>query len=152
MKDDFDAYTISHNEADFPTYTHDTIITDNKWFGHQIIGIVESNKEHIALLSKWNFKEVDVESRYWLHDGQLGGHYRIFDGPNSRIFEYFFKLSIKQAKLMLENPEHLIGICNQKGEFHFLGKSYSIDDLEKFLKAKIKVDNMKNPPQCWKVG
>ena len=152
MKDDYEAYTISHDEADFPTYTHDAMITKNKWEGYQIVGIIESNKEHISLLSKWNFKEVDVESRYWLHDGQLGGHYRVFDGPKSRIFEYIFKLSIKQAKLILDNPEKIIGICNKSGAFHFLGKSYSTDDLEKFMVTKINIDNLENPPKYWKVG
>ena len=151
MKND-NFYTMSHDEADFPTYTHETMITLNIFASFQVLGIIDENPEHKKTLIKWNFKEVDVDSRYWLADGQLGGHFRIYDGPNSYTLEYFFKLTIEEAELIVNNPYHVIGICSPSGGLYFLGKSYSIDDLKKFIILKKKVDNDPNPPKLWKIG
>ena len=152
MKDDDDFYTLSHDEADFPTYTHEIMITMNIFASSRVVGIIDLNPEHRKFLTKWTFKEVDIDSRYWLADGQLGGHYRIYDGPNSFTLEYIFKLTIEQAELIADNPYHVLGVCSPSGGLYFLGKSFSIDDLKKFIKIKKKVDKDPNPPKLWKVG
>ena len=152
MKDDYDMYTISHDEADLPTYTNKTMITNNIWFNSKVVAIIDENEDHRKYLTKFLFKEVDVDSRYWLHDGQLGGHYRIYDGPNSFTLEYIFKLTVEQAELIVNSIHTSLGICSPSGELYFLGKSYSINDLKKFINMKKKVDSLPKPPKFWKVG
>jgi len=151
MKDDPDnLYTLSHDPIDWPTYTHETIITNNIWYNFRVVGIIDENKDHHEYLSKWALKEVDVDSKYWLSDGQLGGHYRIYDGKNSFTLEYFFKLTIEQATLICNNPHHILAICNKNGNLYFLGKSYSIEDLQKFVDFKKMIEAKPTQPKFWK--
>ena len=151
MKDDSNnLYQLSHDPHDWPTYTHDTMITKNIWFDYRVVGIIDENKDHYKYLAKWLLKEVDVDSKYWLSDGQLGGHYRIYDGKNSFTLEYIFKLTLEQAQLICNNPQHTIAICNKKGNLYFLGKSYSIEDLTKFINFKQKIESMPTQPKYWK--
>ena len=145
-------YTISHNEDDIPTYTHETITTNNNIGFNQIVVIIDENEDHYPFLSKWLTKTIDVESRYWLHDGQLGGHYRIYDGKNSPIFEYIFKLNIEQAQLIARTVLNPLGVCNKNKMLLFLGQSMSIQDLKNLIHYKAKVDSLPNPPKFWKVG
>lgn len=152
LKDDYDMYTVSHDEADLPTYTHKTMTTKNIWFNCNVVGIIDENPDHRKYLTKFFLKEVDVDSRYWLHDGQLGGHYRIYDGANSFTLQYIFKLTVEQAELIVNSSHPSLGVCSQSGSLYFLGKSYSINDLRKFINMKKKVDKTPNPPKLWKVG
>jgi len=135
MKEDPDnLYTLSHDPIDWPTYTHETIITNNIWYNFRVVGIIDEN----------------VDSKYWLSDGQLGGHYRIYDGKNSFTLEYFFKLTIEQASLICNNPHHILAICNKNGNLYFLGKSYSIEDLQKFVDFKKMIEAKPTQPKFWK--
>lgn len=151
MKDNYKAYTVSHDEADIPTYTHEVIITNNRIGNTKVLGIVDENKDHIPHLNKYTMKEVDVDSRYWLHNGQLGGHYRIYDGPKSQTLEYIFKLTIKQAELITKNKLFSIGICSPTGALYFIGRSYCIENLENFIKIKKHVDPLPIHPRYWEV-
>ena len=153
MKDDPDnMYMISHDEHDMPTYTHETLIISYKIFGLHIVGIIDENPEHEKYLDKFLMKEVDVDSKYWISDGQLGGHYRIYDGPGSFTLEYIFKLTIEMAQLIVDNPEHIIAICATDGILYFIGKAYSIGDLAKFIQVKKDIDKHPNRPPTWKIG
>jgi len=148
---DGDGYLLSSDDLDRPTYTHETIITPNVFAG-RVVGIIEENKDHIPYLNKWNFKEVDVESMYWVDFGQLGGHFRIFDGPNSFTIEYIFRLTLEMAELIANNPEHVLGVCNKAGILYFLGTSMSIDDLKKFIYIKKETDKQPNLPAQYHKG
>jgi len=145
-------YTLSHDEDDLPTYTHETILTNNIWDKDRIVGIIDENLDHKKYLNKFLFKEVDVDSRYWVADGQLGGHYRIYDGQNSYTLEYTFKLTVEQAEIIVNSPHNLLAICSPSGAMYFLGKSMSIQDLKGLIHYKKKIDNLPNPPKLWKVG
>lgn len=145
-------YTLSHDEDDIPTYTHETITTNTQIGFNQIVAIVDENEDHHPYLRKWLKKTIDVETRYWLHDGQLGGCYRIYDGKDSPIFEYIFKLSVEQAQLITHTILNPIGVCNQNNFLLFIGQSMSVQDLKDLIHYKEKVDNLPNPPKFWKVG
>jgi len=145
-------YTLSHDPDDLPTYTHETVITNNLIGFNTIVAIVDENKDHYPYLLKWMIKEIDVETRYWVHDGQLGGWYRIYDGPNSYTLEYIFKLTVEQAKLITQTILNPIGVCNKENFLLFIGQSMSIQDLKDLIHYKDKVDNLPKVPKFWKVG
>ena len=145
-------WTLSHDEDDLPTYTHETVTTNSHIGFNQIVAIVDENEDHHPFLSKWFTKTIDVETRYWLHDGQLGGCYRIYDGKNSPIFEYIFKLTVEQAQLITRTVLNPIAVCNKNNVLLFIGQSMSIQDLKDLIHYKDKVDTMGNPPKFWKVG
>jgi len=145
-------YTLSHDEDDIPTYTHETITTNTQIGFNQIVTIVDENEDHHSYLRKWLHKTIDVETRYWLHDGQLGGYYRIYDGKDSPIFEYIFKLTVEQAQLITRTILNPIGVCNQNHILLFIGQSMSVQDLKYLIFYKEKVDNRPNPPKFWKIG
>ena len=152
MKDDPDnMYVMSNDEHDIPTYTHETMITKNFYKGLNVVGIIDLDPKHRRTLGRYLMKEVDVESKYWIANGQLGGHYRIYDGPGSFTLEYIFKLTIEMAQLIVDNPEHIIAICAPDGILHFIGKAYSIGDLAKFIQIKKEVDKHPNRPPTWKI-
>jgi len=144
-------YTLSHDEDDIPTYTHETVITNDHIGFNRIVAIVDENEDHYPYLTKWLMKEIDVETRYWLHDGQLGGCYRLFDGHDSPVFVYIFKLTVEQATLISQTVLNPIGICNKKNILLFIGKSMSIQDLKDFIHYKEKVERQVNLPKFWKV-
>ena len=153
MKDDLDnMYVMSHDEHDVPTYTHETMITKNVYKGLNVVGIIDLNPKHKRTLARFLMKEVDVDSKYWISNGQLGGHYRIYDGQGSFTLEYVFKLTIEMAQLIVDNPEHIIAVCAPDGILYFIGKAYSIGDLAKFIKIKKEVDMHPNVPSTWKIG
>ena len=145
-------YVLSQDEHDVPTYTHETMITKNLYKGLNVVGIIDLNPKHERTLARFLMKEVDVESKYWIADGQLGGHYRIHDGPGSFTLEYIFKLTVEMAQLIVDNPEHIIAICDPDGLLYFIGKAYSIGDLAKFIQFKKDIDADPNIPRTWKTG
>jgi len=150
--DDKKFYVMSHDEHDTPTYTHETMITPNEIYGYKVVGIIEENADHKIHLNRFLMKEVDVDSKYWLENGQLGGYYRIYDGPNSYTLEYIFRLTIEMAELIVKNKEHIIGVCAPEGVLFFIGTSYSVGDLKKFIVVKKEIDQAPNLPPTWKVG
>ena len=146
------AYTLSHDEDDIPTYTHETITVNSNIGFNQIVSIIDENENHHSYLKKWLRKTIDVETRYWIHDGQLGGCYRVYDGKDSPIFEYIFKLTLQQAKLIADTILNPLGVCDQNHLLLFIGQSMSVQDLKDFIRYKKKIDNMPNPPKLWKIG
>ena len=145
-------YTLSHDEDDIPTYTHETITTNSNIGFNQIVAIVDENENHHSYLKKWLKKTIDVETRYWIHDGQLGGCYRVYDGKDSPIFEYIFKLTLQQAQLIADTILNPLGICDENHLLLFIGQSMSIQDLKDFIRYKEGIDNMTNPPKLWKIS
>lgn len=151
LKDE-DHYILSNEPEDLPTYTHETMIANNIFASSRLVAIIDENKDHIPYLNKWLTKEIDIESRYWLHDGQLGGHCRIYDGKDSPVFEYIFKLTLEQAELIAYTYLNPIGFCNITGLLYLICNSLSIQDLKDLIACKKKVDSMPNPPKLWKIG
>jgi len=143
----------SHDEDDLPTYTHECVIIKDQIGFSRIAAIVDENKNHYRYLSKWFRKEIDVETRYWVADGQLGCWHKMFDGPNSYAMEYIFKLTVEQAELIADTILNPIGVCNKDNYVLFIGQSMSIQDLKDLILYKKKGDKSNpHPSKSWKVG
>lgn len=147
-------YTVSHDPKHAPHYNSRLYSIYYPLIRKNLLCIEDTDRTHYPFLKQWVGMEIDVNNQWSVNNGILGLELRLHNNEK-HVMHYMVRVKLEHAKVIMNAPLNMMGICNDRKRILFPLKLPMIDDLLMFFKMKVATDDYikKNhlSPKGWSI-